>query len=66
MTRLAIYLLTSVLIGLNSPFTLTERFETLEDCLRAKIYYHERGIWAGGCKKGKGEQDTINHERGRA
>ena len=63
---LVIYLLTSVLIGLNGPFTVTERFERLEDCLHAKIYYHERGMWAGGCKKGKGEGETIDYERGRA
>ena len=64
--HLLVYLLTSVLIGLNGPFTLTERFERLEDCLRAKIYYHERGMWAGGCKKGKEEHETIDYERGRA
>ena len=66
MIRLAIYLLTSVLTDLNGPFTFTERFERLEDCLHAKIYYHERGMWAGGCKKGKGEGETIDYERGRA
>ena len=66
MTRLAIYLLTSVLMGVNAPFPYTERFERLEDYLRAKIYYHERGMWAGGCKKGKEEHETIDYERGKA
>ena len=63
---IAIYLLTSVLIGLNGPFTLMERFETLEDCLHAKIYYHERGMWAGGCRKMNQPIETYNDERGRA
>ena len=63
---LFVWLLTTLLMGINGPFTLTERFEQLEDCLRAKIYYHERGMWAGGGKKGKEEHETIDYERGRA
>ena len=66
MARIAIYLLTSVLVGLNGPFTVTERFERLEDYLRAKIYYHERGVWAGGCRRGSEQTEPINYERGRA
>ena len=66
MARIAIYLLTSVLIGVNGPFTLTERFDTLQDCLHAKIYYHARGQWAGGCRRAVEKQPTIEYERGQA
>lgn len=64
MTRLAIYLLTSVLIGLNGPFTLTERFERLEDCIRAKVYYAAQGMWAGRCKRANQPIETYNYEKG--
>lgn len=66
MTRLTIYLLTSVLIGLNGPFTFTERFDTLQDCLHAKIYYHAKGQWAGGCRRVVEQQPTTDNERGKA
>ena len=66
MTRLTIYLLTSVLIGVNGPFILTERFERLEDCLHAKLYYHANGQWAGGCRRVNQPIETYNDERGTA
>lgn len=66
MTRLTIYLLTSVLIGLNGPFAFTERFERLEDCLTAKVYYHAKGQWAGGCRRSVEPQPTNDNERGKA
>ena len=63
MARIAIYLLTSVLVGLNGPFTVTERFERLEDCLTAKLYYHANGQWAGGCRR-VAEKPMTNSEEG--
>ena len=66
MTRLATYLLTSVLIGVNGPFTLTERFERLEECIRAKVYYKAQGQWAGRCRRVSQPMETFEYERGKA
>lgn len=66
MTRLTIYLLTSVLIGINGPFTFTERFEKLEECIRAKVYYQSQGQWAGGCRRANQQMKTFDDERGQA
>ena len=66
MTRLTIYLLTSVLIGLNGPFAFTERFERVEECIRAKVYYANQGMWAGRCRRVNQLMETYDYERRRA